>query len=140
MFELFKLGQESPPPSEETQAIETQEKPSKELFVNHFWDLCNLLEEVESTNKGLERIFTKTIQLHKKDWVDRLLEALWAYKTTWNNTIGFIPCEMVYGKQVLFLIEFYIKTFKIAVELGMDLSEAQKEKIVQLKNELDEMR
>ena len=34
--------------------------------------------QVESTNKVLEAILTKTIHLHHKDWVDRLREALWA--------------------------------------------------------------
>ena len=35
--------------------------------------------QVEPTNKVLEAILTKTIQLHHKDWVDRLPEALWSY-------------------------------------------------------------
>jgi hypothetical protein len=36
-------------------------------------------------------------------------------------------------------IEFQIHTFKLAAELGLDLSEAQKERIMQL-NQLDEIR
>ena len=32
--------------------------------------------QVESTNKVLEAILTKTIHLHHKDWADRLPEAL----------------------------------------------------------------
>ena len=42
--------------------------------------------QVESTNKVIERILTKTVHLHRKDWTERLLEALWAYRTTWRNT------------------------------------------------------
>jgi hypothetical protein len=42
--------------------------------------------QVESTNKVIESILTKTVQLHHKDWADRLLEALWAYRITWRNT------------------------------------------------------
>ena len=38
--------------------------------------------QVESTNKVLESILTKTIQLHLRDWADRLPEALWAYQNT----------------------------------------------------------
>jgi transposase InsO family protein len=38
--------------------------------------------QVESTNKVLEAILTKTVQLHHQDWDDRLPEALWAYRTT----------------------------------------------------------
>ena len=95
--------------------------------------------QVESTNKVLESIITKTVHLHRRDWAERLPEALWAYRTTWRNTTGHSPYELVYGKEVLFPIEFQIKTFKTAVQLGMSLSEAQKHRLDQL-NELDEMR
>jgi hypothetical protein len=54
---------------------------------------------------------------------------LWAYRTTWKNTTGFTPYELVYGKQVLLPIEFQIQTFRMEVELGMDLTEAQKKRI-----------
>jgi hypothetical protein len=95
--------------------------------------------QVESTNKVLEAILTKTIHLHHKDWADRLPEALWAYRTTWRNTTGHTPYELVFGKQILLPIEFQIHTFRLAAELGLDLSEAQKHRVMQL-NELGEMR
>ena len=87
----------------------------------------------------IEGILTKTVHLHIRDWAERLPEALWAYKNTWRNTIGHTPYELVYGKQVLFPIEFQIKTFKMAVQLGLDLSKAQKHILEQL-NELDEIK
>ena len=82
---------------------------------------------------------TKTVQTHRKDWSDKLQEALWAYIITYKNSIGFTPYQLVYGKQVLLPIEFQIHTFKLAANLGIDLSEAQKERIMQL-NQLDQMR
>ena len=82
---------------------------------------------------------TKTVKLHRKDWSDKLLEALWAYRTTWKNTTGFSPYEMVYGKQILLPIEFQIYTYRLATELGMDLNETQQHSMMQL-NELDEVR
>lgn len=45
----------------------------------------------------------------------------------------------MYGKNVLLPIEFEIKTFLAALELGLDLSSAQKEQVHQL-NALDEIR
>ena len=42
--------------------------------------------QVESTNKVIEAILTKTIASHRRDWATRLLEALWAYRTTWRST------------------------------------------------------
>ena len=69
--------------------------------------------QVESTNKVLEGILTKTIKANHIDWADRLSEALWAYMTTWRNTTGYSPYELVYGKQILLPIEFQIKTFRM---------------------------
>jgi transposase InsO family protein len=62
--------------------------------------------KVESTDKVLEAILTKTIHLHHKDWADRLPEDLWAYRTTWRNTTGHTPYELVFGKKILLPIEF----------------------------------
>ena len=62
--------------------------------------------QVESTNKVLENILTKTVASHRRDWAQKLPEALWAYRTTWRNTMGFSPFELVYGKSPLFPVEF----------------------------------
>lgn len=95
--------------------------------------------QVESTNKVIEAILTKIVHLHRKDWVEKLPEALWAYITTWRNTTRHTPYELVYGKQVLLPIEFQIQTYKTIVQLDLDLSEAQKQRMTQL-NELDEIK
>jgi transposase InsO family protein len=79
--------------------------------------------QVESTNKVMEAILTKTIQLHHREWVDRLPEALWAYLITWRNTTGHTPYEVLYGKQVLLPIELQVRTFHISTELGLNLDE-----------------
>eukprot|EP00253_Pinus_taeda_P027733 PITA_27733 len=57
--------------------------------------------QVEVTNRALEYIFTKVVSSSKKDWADRLVEATWAYNTTWKTTIGFKPYQLVYEKKAL---------------------------------------
>ena len=81
----------------------------------------------------------KTVKVHRKDWSDKLLEVFRAYRTTWKNTTSFSPYEMVYGKQILLSIEFQISTYRLATELGMDLNEAQQQRMMHL-NELAEVR
>jgi transposase InsO family protein len=93
--------------------------------------------QVESTNKVIEAILTKTVRENHKDWSDRLHEALWAYRTTWRSTTGFSPYELVYGKSPVFPIEFEIKTLRTASPVNLDLTMAQKARLQQL-NELDE--
>lgn len=81
--------------------------------------------QVESMNKVLESILIKTIKLHHMDWVGKLLDALWAYRITRRNVTGHTPYELFYGKQVLFPIEFQVKTFRTGTQLGMNINEAQ---------------
>jgi transposase InsO family protein len=69
--------------------------------------------QVKSTKKVLEAILTKIF-------------LPLAYQTTWRNTIGHTPYEIVYEKQVLLPIEFQVRTFRISIELGLNLDEAQK--------------
>ena len=95
--------------------------------------------QVESTNKVIEAILTKTVKSHHRDWADRLLKELRAYHTTWRKTTGFSPYDLVYGKSAIFLIEFEIKTLKTATEVNLDVTKAQKRRLNQL-NELDENR
>ena len=66
-------------------------------------------------------------------------EALWAYITTWRNTIGFSPYELVYGKSVVFPVEFEIKTLRTSLAANLDLTDAQTTRLQQL-NELEEKR
>ena len=82
---------------------------------------------------------TKTVKINKNALSEKLRDALWAYIITWRNTTRFSQYQLVYGKEVLLPIEFQIHTYKLAAELGMELSQAQQERIMQIKK-LDEIR
>jgi hypothetical protein len=79
---------------------------------------------VESTNKVIEAILTKIVKENRKNWSYRLPEVLWAYRTTWRNTIGFSPYELVYGKSVVFPVEFEIKTLRTDLTFNLDFTDA----------------
>jgi hypothetical protein len=42
-------------------------------------------------------------------WKNKLLEALWAYRTTYKTPIGMSPYQLVYGKTCHLLIELEFK-------------------------------
>eukprot|EP00253_Pinus_taeda_P024123 PITA_24123 len=94
---------------------------------------------MEVTNRALEGILTKVVSSIRKDCADRLVEVTWAYNTTWKTTTGFTPYELVYGKKALLSIEFEYNKLRMAAQLDLDLSHAQKERLLQL-NGLDEQR
>lgn len=89
-------------------------------------------------NEILENSLTNIAQLHLKDWVDRLLKALWAYRITWRNTTRCTPYDLMYDKQVIFPKEIEVKNLKTALQLGLDLSESQLYLFHQI-SELDEI-
>lgn len=62
---------------------------------------------------------------------------MWAYRTTWRNTTGFSPYELVFGKNVVFPLEVEIKTLRTALVVNHDLTDAQKAWLQQIQ-ELDE--
>lgn len=86
--------------------------------------------QVEIANMELESILTKTIALHRKDWSSRLFEAVWAYRTTWKNTTGFTPFEMVYGTKAMMPMEFEHKTLGTTITLDMTLSTTQYDRLL----------
>eukprot|EP00253_Pinus_taeda_P030944 PITA_30944 len=95
--------------------------------------------QVEVTNRALEGIVTKVVSNSRNEWADRLVEATWAYNTTWKTTTNFTPYELVYGKRALLSIAFEYNTLRMADQMDLDLSHAQRERLLQL-NGLDEHR
>ena len=77
--------------------------------------------QAEVTNRALESILTKVVSSNIKYWADRLVEATWAYNTTWKTTTRFTPYELVYGKKALLSVEFEFNTLRMEDELDLDL-------------------
>lgn len=82
--------------------------------------------QVEGTNRILNTVITKIVQLHLKGWPNGLVEALRPYYKRWRTTTCSTPYELMYGKRVLSTIEIEIQKIIIIVQLGMDISKAQK--------------
>jgi len=95
--------------------------------------------QVESNNKVIESILTKTIASHRRDWAARLPKELWAYIRTWRSTTGYSPYQLLFGKQPISPIEFEIQTLRTTQEVGLDLSKEKINRLQQI-NELDEIR
>eukprot|EP00253_Pinus_taeda_P001443 PITA_01443 len=114
--------------------IETKEKVVEFLSENHKIKHRKSISyhpqangQVEVTNKALEGILTKVVSSSRKEWAGRLVEATWAYNTTWKMTTGFIPYDLVYGKKALLSVEFEKNTLRMAAQLDFDVPKAQQE-------------
>ena len=93
--------------------------------------------QVEVINRKIEAILTKIVVFHRKDWSTCLPKALWNYRMTWKSTTGFTPFEILYGMSVVIPIYFAYKKLRTTLELGIELTIAQQDRILSL-NGFDE--
>ena len=54
--------------------------------------------QVEVSNRQIKQILEKTMSRNRKDWADKLVDALWAYRTAFKTPLGMSPYRVVYGK------------------------------------------
>jgi transposase InsO family protein len=81
--------------------------------------------QAEATNKTLIRIVSKTVESRTRgDWPDRLLEALWAYRTSIRTATGQTPFSLVVGMDAILPIELKIPSLRVL--LDDDMTDNQK--------------
>lgn len=76
----------------------------------------------EAFNKTLAKILKKTVARHKRDWHDRLYEALWAYRVTVCTPTQSTPYSLVFGTEAVLPLEIELPALRVAVhdELTQD--------------------
>ena len=65
--------------------------------------------QVELANKEIKTILMKVINYNRKDWSRKLLDSLWAYRTTYKTILCMSSYHLVYGKACHMPVEIEYK-------------------------------
>jgi hypothetical protein len=93
--------------------------------------------QAKTSNKQIKNILQKTVNEMGIAWKDRLLDALWAYRTSYKTPIGILPYQLVYGKTWHLPVELEFKAHWAIRRWNMDLKAVGIKRKMQL-SELDE--
>ena len=66
--------------------------------------------QAESTNKTIVNTLKRRLEAEKDEWVEKLPEVLWSYRTTPRRSTGETPFSLVYGSEAVIPIETRLAT------------------------------
>jgi len=95
--------------------------------------------QAEAFNKVLCKLLKKVVSQNKRHWHEKLLETLWAYRTTTRTPTKMTPYSLVYGGEAVLPLEVQIASLRVAIREELNEDEPAKLRLKELDN-LEEKR
>ena len=95
--------------------------------------------QVKLANREIKTILMTVVNSNPKDWSLKLLDSLWAYRTTYKTILGMSPYRLVYGKACHLLMEIEYKAWWAVKKLNLDMGKAGLKRLLDI-NKLEELR
>nr|GEV13577.1 reverse transcriptase domain-containing protein [Tanacetum cinerariifolium] len=95
--------------------------------------------QTKNTNRAIKRVLKRTMNGNRKQWADKLDDALWAFRTGYKTQIVSTLFRIVHGKACHLPIEMEHKAYRALKNVNLDLDTAGKHRYLQL-NKLAKLR
>jgi len=87
---------------------------------------------VKEFNKILESVLTKVCNAQRNDWDVHVPAVLWAYRTTCKKLTRETSFKLVYGMEVVMMMEYIVTSLCITTFIGMMDHRALEERLENL--------
>ncbi|GKD46762.1 reverse transcriptase domain-containing protein [Tanacetum coccineum] len=95
--------------------------------------------QTKVTNRAIKHILERSVGYNLKNWLEKLDDALWAFRTAYKTPTRCTPFRFVYGKACHLPVEIEHKAYWALKQCNMDLTATAKNRFMEL-NELMELR
>lgn len=96
-------------------------------------------DQEEAFNKVLCKLLKKVFSQNKRHWHEKLLESLWAYRTTTRTPTKMTPYSLVYEGEAVLPLEVQIASLRVVIQEKLNEDDLMKLRLRELDN-LEETR